>query len=125
MAGVLSGFSAYLLSYESVPSVFYYQRRWWQSQVMFPSLLSYPLTLFLDHGSTAFRSFLSSFCHHNIFLYAQKYHILETKNLDFKSDVDRLGSLAKLLNKTLKTSKRRDMRMRLMGNNAKKNKVKS
>lgn len=47
------------------------------------------------------------------------------QNLDFKSDVDRLGSLAKLLNETLKTSERREMRVRLMGNSAKRNKVKS
>lgn len=118
--------AAHLLSYESEPSVFYYQSRWWQSRVMFPSL---PLTLFLDHGSTTFASFLCSFCHHSIssvdFSLCTEISYPGNKNLDFKSDVDRLGSLAKLLNETLKTSKRREMRVRLMGNSAKRNKVKS
>lgn len=95
---------------------------------MFPTLLSYPLTLFLGHGSTTFASFLYSFCHHNIssidFSLYTEIAYPENKNFDFKSDVDSLGSLAKLLNETLKTSDRREMRVRLMGNNAKRNKVK-
>lgn len=118
--------AAHLLSYESVPSVFYYQSRWWQSRVMLPSL---PLTLFLDHGSTTCASFLCSFCHHSIssidFSLYTEITSPGNKRLDFKSDGDRLGSLAKLFNETLKTFKRREMRLRLMGNNAKSNKVKS